>query len=125
MAIEVDGPVLGKAMDGPEFNALMDRDLGKEMFEDLKGFWDALAEYMLDDGPEPEGLLAPYCGCEDCNARETLNRLIPRMRLLVLAELSAVLDAEGGTQMNGFDTHSVEMFLRKAARTLNEAVPEA
>lgn len=43
--------------------------------EHLEACW----AYENGDGPEPEDLIAPFCGCMTCEVREVLNAAYPHL----------------------------------------------
>lgn len=53
--------------------------------------------YLHDEGPEPDGLAAPFCGCPACDVRETLHAAYPHLRALWEAERAA----QAGTDDTG------------------------
>jgi hypothetical protein len=42
----------------------------------------ACYEHILDGAPEPDGLMAPFCGCLTCQVRETLHAAEPYLRAM-------------------------------------------
>lgn len=94
------------------------KDYGPEAQAAAENHIAACYEYVNDDGPEPEGLAGPFCGCPTCDVRETLHAAYPHLVKQVYANLCYDLRDRTNTDRPGTSVDAL------FARWLMEKVEE-
>lgn len=108
---------------------MIEHDYGRDAFDGLKNFWVQMADFVhadeSDDAPEQDDsmYLSAPCGCEDCDARETLHFVHPYFRMMALAEIAYMLE-EGASEETKAEPSFIQMkmFLSKVGHLWSSTI---